>query len=107
MTSRELYSVFLLLGRVFRTFLLKDFVFLVAAYLKNVLSQILQVFLLFSLRCFVNVGSDFTTFLQSVLRTLIFILFSTSAPLVFLLGLKVYEVRNMFTPNPFRYDQDR
>ena len=107
MTSRELYSVFLLLGRVFRTFLLKDFVFLVAAYLKNVLSQILQVFLLFSLHCFVNVGSDFTTFLQSVLRTLVFILFSTSVPLVFLLGLKVYEVRNMFTPNPFRYDQDR
>ena len=107
MTSRELYSVFLLLGRVFRTFLLKDFVFLVAAYLKNVLSQILQVFLLFSLRCFVKVGSDFTTFLQNVLRTLVFILFSTSAPLVFLLGLKVYEVRNMFTPNPFRYDQDR
>ena len=56
----------------FRTFLLKDFVFLVAAYLKNVLSQILQVFLLFLLRCFVNVGSDLSTFLQSVLRTLVY-----------------------------------
>ena len=88
-----------------RTFLLKNSVFLAAAYLqKCFLADFAGFFHLLLLRCcrWEERSPHFSLGCPQNSRVFFF---STSTPFVLLLGLKVYEVRNVFTPNPSRYDQ--
>ena len=84
----------------YELFLLKNSDFLAAAYLQNVFSQFLQVSFICYCCAVVDGRIDLLTFFWDVLKTLVYSFCSTSTPFVLLLGLKVYEVRNVFTPNP-------
>ena len=84
----------------YELFLLKNSDFLAAAYLQNVFSQFLQVSFICYCCAVVDGRIDLLTFSWDVLKTLVYSFCSTSTPFVLLLGLKVYEVRNVFTPNP-------
>ena len=90
-----------------RTFLLKNSVFLAAAYLKKCfLADSAGFFHLLLLR-YRRWEEWFPHFSLGCPQNSRVFFFSTPTPLVLLLGLKVYEVRNVFTPNPSRYDQYR
>ena len=89
----------------FRTFLLKNSVFLAAAYLqKCFLADFAGFFHLLLLRC-CRWEERFPHFSLGCPQNSRVFFSSTPTPFVLLLGLKVYEVRNVFTPNPSWYDQ--
>ena len=90
-----------------RTFLLKNSVFLAAAYLQKCFLADFAGFFHLLLLCWCRWWKRFPHFPSECPQNPRVFFFSTPTPLVLLLGLKVYEVRNMFTPNPSWYDQDR